>query len=406
MTTTTSVPHALPPRLPSRSPPSLPWALIGAACLGSFAASSSGTTRAPFLLVMAHDLDVSMPLVANLVSMTATAWGIASAAGGYLSDRVGRRVLLVAGMLGLCLAMYAQAQATSFFWVAVCASLAGGCAGTFTGVVYAEVSSHVGDGQRGRALGWVMSGQSMALVVGMPVAAWVGSLIGWRGWNLCMAGIALAGAFALLATVRRRVIAATTSTTKRPTLRAALSPRILVLLGTGVAERVCYGLAAVYLATFLQAIYHLSLAAIAVPLAIFAFGNIVGTILGGQLADRLRDRLAIVAMAMSLSGLVALGLFMWHPSPLVSVALGFLYVMMNALGRPAYMASLAAVPEQVRGTVLGFNGASASIGWVTAAALGAVMIGVTGFEGFGPLATLLAFLGAMGALVCRRLNAT
>src|SRR5476651_921229 len=90
--------RALPLRLPSR----LPWALIGAACLGSFAASSSGTTRAPFLLVMAHDLDVSMPLVANLVSMTATAWGIASAAGGYLSDRVGRRVLLVAGMLGLC----------------------------------------------------------------------------------------------------------------------------------------------------------------------------------------------------------------------------------------------------------------------------------------------------------------
>jgi MFS transporter, DHA1 family, inner membrane transport protein len=376
--------RALPLRLPSR----LPWALIGAACLGSFAASSSGTTRAPFLLVMAHDLDVSMPLVANLVSMTATAWGIASAAGGYLSDLVGRRVLLVAGMCGLCLAMYAQAEAATFFWVAICATLAGGCAGTFTGVVYAEVASHVVDGQRGRALGWVMSGQSMALVVGMPAAAWIG----------------LAGAFALLATVRRRVVAATASAARRPTLRATLSPRILVLLGTGVAERVCYGLAAVYFATFLQAIYHLSLAAIAVPLAIFAFGNIVGTILGGQLADRLRDRLAIVATAMSLSGLVALGLFMWHPSPHVSVALGFLYVMLNALGRPAYMASLAAVPEQVRGTVLGFNGASASIGWVTAAALGAVMIGATGFEGFGPLATLLAFLGAMGALVSRRLN--
>ena len=49
-------------------PPALPWALIGAACLGSFATTSSGTTRAPFLLAMATDLDVSMPLVANLVS--------------------------------------------------------------------------------------------------------------------------------------------------------------------------------------------------------------------------------------------------------------------------------------------------------------------------------------------------
>src|SRR4051794_30858282 len=73
----------------------LPWALIGAACLGSFAATSSGTTRAPFLLEMSHDLGVSMPLVANLVSMTATAWGFTSAFGGWMSDRIGRRALLV-----------------------------------------------------------------------------------------------------------------------------------------------------------------------------------------------------------------------------------------------------------------------------------------------------------------------
>ena len=45
---------------------------------------------------MARDLDVSMPLVANLVSLTATAWGVTSALGGWLSDRIGRRPLLVA----------------------------------------------------------------------------------------------------------------------------------------------------------------------------------------------------------------------------------------------------------------------------------------------------------------------
>ena len=34
----------------------LPWALIGAASLGMFACTSSGTTRAPFLIEMARDL--------------------------------------------------------------------------------------------------------------------------------------------------------------------------------------------------------------------------------------------------------------------------------------------------------------------------------------------------------------
>ncbi|MBV8393415.1 MAG: MFS transporter [Alphaproteobacteria bacterium] len=383
----------------------MPWALIAAACLGSFAASCSGTTRAPFLIAMSHDLGVSMPLVANIVSMTSIAWGIASPAAGYLSDLFGRRVLLVAGLCMLCLVMYAQAQAATFLWVAAFATLAGAASGTFTGVIYAEVSSRVDDRQRGRALGWVMSGQSLALVVGVPAAAWVGSMIGWRGWNVCVSVIALGAALCLLLATMGRGRDGAAKPGKRPSLAAALSPRIRVLLGVGVADRVCYGLAAVYFATFLQAIYRLTLAEIAIPLAVFALGNILGTILGGQLADRMRDRPAIVAVAMGLSGAVSLGLFMWHPSPVVSVALGFLYVMMNALGRPAYMALLAAVPEQVRGTVLGINGTSASVGWVVAAALGATVLNSFGFEGFGPLGTVLALLGCAGALVCRRMSA-
>lgn len=380
----------------------LPWALIGAACLGSFAATSSGTTRAPFLLSMAHDLDVSMPLVANLVSMTATSWGVASAVGGVMSDRVGRRVLLIAGTFFLGLAMLAQAQAGNFFWVAVWATAAGGCSGTFTGVVFAEISAHVADGQRGRALSWVMSGQSLTLVVGVPLAAWIGSMIGWRGWNIVMAGLALAASLSLVVTLGRGPGTASHAPRRR-SLTAGLPASVLALLGTGIAERICYGLAAVYFATFLQEIYGLSLAETAIPLAIFALGNIVGTILGGQLADRFRDRLLIFAVTMALSAAAALALFMWHPGPAITVALGVVYCLVNALGRPSYMASLAAVPDDIRGAVLGLNGATASVGWVGAAALGAAMVSTVGFEGFGPLGAVLGVVGTLGALGCRRL---
>lgn len=380
----------------------LPWALIAAACLGSFAATSSGTTRAPFLLEMARDLDVSMPLVANLVSMTATAWGFASAIGGYLSNRLGRRTLLIGGLAALALAMFAQAHAERFLWVALTATLGGGCAGIFMGVVFTEVSAHVDDRQRGRALGWVMSGQSLTLVVGVPMAAWVGSMVGWRGWMICVAGLALGACFALSLVVRREETAAQVHMRSAPSLAQALSGPVIALLGTGIAERICYGLAAIYFATFLQATYHLGLAEIAVPLAVFALGNVLGTILGGQAADRLHDRLRTYAIAMVLSGLAAVALFMWHSTPAVSITLGFVYVMLNALGRPSYMASLAAVPDDIRGTVLGLNGTSASLGWIGAAGLGAGMISLFGFEGFGPLAGLLGAAGAAGALLCRR----
>jgi DHA1 family inner membrane transport protein len=380
----------------------MPWTLIGAACLGSFAATSSGTTRAPFLIEMSQDLGVSVALVANLVSFTATSWGIASAVGGSLSDRIGRRAMLVGGLFVLAIAMLGQSMAGNFLWVAVWATLGGGCAGTFTGVVYAEVSAHVEDYQRGRALGWVMTGQSLTLVVGVPLAAYIGSMIGWRGWNVCMAGLSLAGSIALLATVSHAGTAGHGART--PSLRSALSKRVIGILATGISERICYGLATIYFATFLQEIYGLSLAGLAVPLALVALGNIGGTVLGGQIADRLRDRLLTFAVAMMLQGVAALALFMWHPGAMVSVVLGFVYALVNAIGRPSYMAALANVPEQVRGTVLGLNGATASVGWVGAAALGAIMISTVGFEGFGPLATALSVLGAVGAMANRRMK--
>ena len=158
-------------------------------------------------------------------------------------------------------------------------------------------------------------------------------------------------------------------------MRAALSRPVLRLLAMGIAERICYGLVAVYYATFLQSTYGLSLDAVALPLGVFAIGNILGTLLGGQLADRLANRLAIFAAAMLTSAVAALALFGWQNDVQTSVALGFGYVFFNAIARPSLMASLSDVPEHVRGTVMGMNVTCNSIGWLGAAALGGWMIG-------------------------------
>jgi DHA1 family inner membrane transport protein len=380
----------------------LPWALLTAASLAMFTAAASGTTRAPFLIDMARDLAVSVPLVANLVAVTSVAWGIASMLAGAGSDRWGRRNFLIGGPLALALATIGVATADSFIAVATWATLAGGCCGMFTGVIFTEVSGRVSAGQQGRALGWVMSGQSLTLLVGVPVAAWVGSSIGWRGVNLCVAALALASAVSLLATTAGRADATIAAGTRVPSIRAALSRPVLRLLGMGIAERVCYGLVAVYYATFLQSTFGLSLDAVALPLAMFALGNILGTLLGGQLADRLPNRLGIFAAAMLTSAVAALALFGWRDDLMTSVALGFGYVFFNAIARPSLMASLSDVPEYVRGTVMGLNVTCSSIGWLGAAALGGWMIATYGFAGFGPLAAGVAVLGGGLALARRR----
>ncbi len=380
----------------------MPWPLLVAASLAMFTVAASGTTRAPFLIDMARDLASSVPVIANLVAITSIAWGITSIIAGTGADRWGTRPFLIGGPLGLALAAIGVATGGSFHAVAAWATIGGACCGLFSGTIFTEVSSRVLPTQQGRALGWVMSGQSLTLLVGVPLAAWVGSWIGWRGVNVCIAALALITAASLLATTTRRTGADPLAAPRVPSLRAALSRTVLRLLAMGIAERICYGLVAVYYATFLQSTYALSLNEVALPLGIFAAGNILGTLLGGQLADRLANRLAIFASAMLASGVAALALFGWQRDIQTSVALGFGYVFFNAIARPSLMASLSSVPEHVRGTVMGLNVTSNSIGWLGAAGLGGWMIGSFGFAGFGPLAATVATLGGGLALIRRR----
>lgn len=377
----------------------MPWVLLSVASLAMFTVAASGTTRAPFLIDMARDLATSVPVVANLVAITSVAWGITSIVAGAGSDRWGTRPFLVGGPLGLSLATIGVATGGSFLAVATWATLAGAFCGLFSGTIFTEVSARVLPTQQGRALGWVMSGQSLTLLVGVPLAAWVGSWIGWRGVNLCIAALALITASSLLAVTARRANIEATGKRRVPSMRAALSRPVMRLLSMGIAERICYGLVAVYYATFLQSTYGLSLEAVALPLGVFAVGNIIGTLLGGQLADRLPNRLAIFAAAMLASAVAALALFGWQRDVQTSVALGFVYVFCNAIARPSLMASLSDVPEQVRGTVMGLNVTSNSIGWLGAAGLGGWMIGSFGFAGFGPLAAAVAVIGGGLALI-------
>src|SRR5262250_3344411 len=79
------------------------WPLLAAASLAMFTVSASGTTRAPFLIDMAHDLSASVPLIANLTAITSVSWGITSVIAGTGSDRWGTRPFLIGGPLGLAI---------------------------------------------------------------------------------------------------------------------------------------------------------------------------------------------------------------------------------------------------------------------------------------------------------------
>lgn len=376
--------------------------MLVALAAATFAVTSTGSGMAPFMTAIATELASSLPAVANLFSIQAVMWGVAALIAGTLSDRLGRRTILVAGiaLLGMTRLGFAASHSYSqlVFWQLV--SGVGG--GAFMGIVFAAVSDHVPPGGRGRALSWVITGQSLSMVVGVPVVTLLGAVAGWRGAIGVHGAAVTLTAVAVWFAVPRDPKRVPHPQGGKTWLAALAQPRLLALLGAGTTERVCFGTLAIYLPTFLQQTYGVSLGALALALALVALGNLTGNVLGGRIADRVRARGLVFASASLLTAILAVPTLMWAPGLAVSVALGFAFSFVNATSRPSLMATLAEVPGEVRGAVFGLTVTMASVGWLLAGSVGAALVATGGFAGLGIFCSLLALIGAGLALASTR----
>jgi DHA1 family inner membrane transport protein len=369
--------------------------MLGVFCLATFLVNGSATSVAPFLLEMARDLQTDLAATGGLVSITSVSWGVASLAAGIASDRLGRKPLLVAGLLILAISPIGVALSESYGAAAAWRLLGGIGGGTFMGTVFATVADRFPSAERGRALGWIITGMSLSMVFGVPAVTFIGSFIGWRG-ALASQGFSILVAAAVVWFVTPR---ASKRSGDRPMPAGAmlklLTPRIVALLAAGTMERVCYAGVVVYFATYLLTSYAVSLQELAIALALIAIGNLVGNFVGSYLTDRLPGRLLLAAASLVITGALALPMLLGQPGVAISIVLGFAYTFVNALGRPPLLASMSEVSNEARGALMGLNITFSSFGWLGAAGLGGWLIVAYGFPSLGILTAITGVAGGV-----------
>src|SRR5438094_1651621 len=99
---------------------------------------------------------------------------------GAVSDRIGRKAPLVGGLIALAVATLLFAFAEGLLWL-FAARLVQGAADAVTWVVgFALIADLYGDDERGRMAGIVMSGTSVAIMIGPSLGGWLYELGGIR----------------------------------------------------------------------------------------------------------------------------------------------------------------------------------------------------------------------------------
>ena len=167
--------------------------VLAALCVSAFLAALNFYAPTPFYPQMAHDLQTTIPLLGQVVTlMVLTSAGLGLLA-GPLADRYGYRWPLLIGLLAIAFNLLATAFAPAYPML-LGASILGavGDALAFALPLAIAATFFTGEAQR-RAIGWTLGALSSASVIGIPLLTTISGHTGWR-MAPAIAGAIAAGA--------------------------------------------------------------------------------------------------------------------------------------------------------------------------------------------------------------------
>lgn len=344
------------------------------------------------LNIMAADLGVSIPAAGLLVSAYAFGVVLGAPLMTLTTGRVPRRTLLVGLMAIFTLGNLLSAVSTGYEMLLVSRIITSLNHGAFFGVGSVVAAGLVPANRRAGAVAAMFTGLTIATVVGVPLATWVGEQIGWRAVFWAVAGLGLVAMAALRLTLPKvpadgsgDVVAELRVLGRKPVL-AALA---LTVLGSSAMFTVF-----TYIAPILEQETGASVGFVTAMLVIYGLGLTVGNWVGGRFADRSVDRTLIVTLALLSLLLVAFAVAMPWAGP--SAVLIFLWgVASFALVPPLQMRVMAAAADAPN-LASAMNIGAFNLGNALGAMLGGAVIGA----GLGfPAVALAGAATAAGGLL-------
>jgi len=239
-------------------------------------------------------------LVAGLLPQLAVAFGVSTAGAGNavtayaLGVVIGGPLVTVAtarlprkgltlGLVGLfAVGTVLCATTTAFGLLLAGRVIAATAQATLFALSLVTVTSLVPPERAGRAIATVVSGFTVATVLGVPLGALTGQQFGWRAPFFALAGVALAGGTLLAGVMPKKAAGASTLAGE---LKLLSSKQILLAIATTVVGLAGVGTVFTYIAPLLMEVTGFGATTVSVLLLVYGAGSVLGNLLAGRYAD-------------------------------------------------------------------------------------------------------------------------
>ncbi|WP_077489274.1 MFS transporter [Sinomonas mesophila] len=369
--------------------------------LGGFAIGTVEFATMGLLKEIERGLAISTPEAGQLIS----AYALGVVVGAPVLAAVGARLPRKSLAVGL-MSFYAVANLVSFVAADYGAMMASRFAaglphGAYFGTAAVIAASLVAPTKRGWAIATVMSGLTIANVLGVPAATWIGQAFGWRLLFVATAVIAAATVAMIAAFVPFEP--AHPEASIRRELSALRRVQLWFALAVGVVGFGGFFATYTYIAHTMTFVAGLPESLIPLVVALYGLGMVVGNMVGGRLADRsvlgtIYRALAAVALVMVVYGLAAA----WWPAAL---AMAFVVGCSGSILIPALQSRLLDSAPGAATLATSLSHSALNVANALGAFLGGVVIAAGwGFTAPAYVGAVLAILGLGITVVSGRLE--
>lgn len=371
-----------------------------------FSSASQTMIISPILPRISEELGIPDAALGTLISAYSLMLGVFAILAGPVSDKIGRRRILILGTATMTVALTLHGFVTgyaSFLTVRLFAGMAGG-------ILSGAAVSYIGDffpyNRRGWATGWVMSGSAVGQIVGIPLGIALSGRWGFRAPFYIFA-VTMAATVVLL---WLRVPQPPVKRSQGPlTIGKAASDYVGLLRrpevrwGAAAFFTMYLGLAlfVVYLPAWLERGVGLTANQIALMYLVGGVANVSTGPQAGHLSDRVgRKRIILMAcvglsLVMTATPFVVLG-------PWTAYALFFLVMVLTAMRISPFSALLTAlVTDERRGSLMSLSVALGQLGMAAGGALAGPLYAGAGYSSNAVVGAVSVL--AMGVIVWTRL---